>query len=214
MPTRGRFVCHVHCLVHDGAVRSSPCRPHHENFGQNLYHMFVPAYSASQSFVLFYLWYLSCFEVKYWIHTFPKRCSHISMWLLILLDHRVCHVNPFQPVCFSSTGSDHFNIRKTNYQFFSTVFASSVPSCLCFPTPTLFLQGLRFLIQLSILLMGSLSILFRQCSYPVISHEDAQQFQVHHSSFSYSFPLDLTQAFGVDHIPFLVSNAIPCWCIS
>ena len=30
MPTRGRFVCHVHCLVHDGAVRSSPCRPHHE----------------------------------------------------------------------------------------------------------------------------------------------------------------------------------------
>ena len=56
MPTRGRFVCHVHCLVHDGAVRSSPCGPHHENFGRNLYHMFVPAYSASQSFVLF----LSC----------------------------------------------------------------------------------------------------------------------------------------------------------
>ena len=51
MPTRGRFVCHVHCLVHDGAVRSSPCGPHHENFGRNLYHMFVPAFSASQSFV-------------------------------------------------------------------------------------------------------------------------------------------------------------------
>ena len=51
MPTRWRFVCHVHCLVHDGAVRSSPCRPHHENFGRNLYHMFVPAYSASQPFV-------------------------------------------------------------------------------------------------------------------------------------------------------------------
>ena len=51
MPTRGRFVCHVHCLVHDGAVRSSPCRPHHENFGWNLYHMFVPAYFASQSLV-------------------------------------------------------------------------------------------------------------------------------------------------------------------
>ena len=53
MPTRGRFVCHVHCLVHDGAVRSSPCGPHHENFGRNLYHMFVPAYSASQYFVCF-----------------------------------------------------------------------------------------------------------------------------------------------------------------
>ena len=44
----------------------------------------------------------------------------------------------------------------------------------------------------------------------MISHEDAQQLQVHHSSFSYSFPVDLTQAFGVDHIPFLISNAFPC----
>ena len=41
MPTRGRIVCHVHSLVHDGAVRSSPCGPHHENFGRNIYHMFV-----------------------------------------------------------------------------------------------------------------------------------------------------------------------------
>ena len=55
MPTRGRFVCHVHSLVHDGVVRLSLCGPHHENFGRNLYHMFVPAYSASQilCFVLF-----------------------------------------------------------------------------------------------------------------------------------------------------------------
>ena len=48
--------------------------------------------------------------------------------------------------------------------------------------PTLFLQGLRFLNQVSFLLMRSLFILFFQCSYPVISHEDAQQFQVHHPS--------------------------------
>ena len=27
MLTRGHFVCLVHCLVHDGAVRSSPCGP-------------------------------------------------------------------------------------------------------------------------------------------------------------------------------------------
>ena len=51
MLTRGCFICHVHSLVHDGAIRSSPCGPHHENFGRNLYHMFVPAYFASQSFV-------------------------------------------------------------------------------------------------------------------------------------------------------------------
>ena len=48
LPTQGRFVCHVHSLVHDGVVRLSPCGPHHKNFGRNLYHMFVPAYSASQ----------------------------------------------------------------------------------------------------------------------------------------------------------------------
>ena len=54
MLVRGHFVCHVHCLVHDGVVRSSPCGPHNKNFGRNLYHMFVPAYSASQSFVLFF----------------------------------------------------------------------------------------------------------------------------------------------------------------
>ena len=53
MPTRGRFVGHVHSLVHDGAVQLSLCGPHHENFGRNLYHMFVLAYSASQYFVLF-----------------------------------------------------------------------------------------------------------------------------------------------------------------
>ena len=28
----------------------------------------------------------------------------------------------FQPVCLSSSGSDHFNISKINYHFFSTVF--------------------------------------------------------------------------------------------
>ena len=27
MLTWGRFVCHVHCLVHDGVVQSSPCGP-------------------------------------------------------------------------------------------------------------------------------------------------------------------------------------------
>ena len=136
MPTRGRFVCHVHCLVHDGVVWSSQCGPHHENFGQNLYHMFVPAYSASQSFVLFWLWYSSCFEVKCWFHPFPKWCSHTPMRILILLDNRDCYANLVQPVCFSSSGSDHFNIRKINYKFFSTVFVSSVSKLPLFFPPT------------------------------------------------------------------------------
>ena len=80
MPTRGRFVCHVHCLVHDGAVRSSPCGPHQENFGRNLYHMFVLAYSASQPFVFV----LSCgirVASKSNVDSIPvpKRCSHTPM---------------------------------------------------------------------------------------------------------------------------------------
>ena len=135
MLIRGRFVCHVHCLVHDGAVRSSLCRPHHGNFGRNLYHMFVPAYSASQTLFCFELWYSSCFKVKCWFHTFPKWCSHIPMWILILLDHRVCHVNSFLPMCSSSSGSDHFNNRKIKYQFFSMVFVSSVPKLTLFFPP-------------------------------------------------------------------------------
>ena len=50
------------------------------------------------------------------------------------------------------------------------------PSCLCFSRPpTILLQGLRCLNQVSILLMQSLFILFFQCSYPVIFHEDAHE---------------------------------------
>ena len=80
MLVRGHFVCHVHCLVHDGAVQSSPCGPHHKNFRRNLYHMFVSAYSASQSFVLF----LSCgirVASKSSVESIPvpKRCSHTPM---------------------------------------------------------------------------------------------------------------------------------------
>ena len=67
MPTRERFVCHVHCLVHDGAIRSIPCRPHHENFGRNLYHMFVPAYFASQSLVLFSVVVFELLRSQMWI---------------------------------------------------------------------------------------------------------------------------------------------------
>ena len=84
MLVRRHFVCHVHCLVHDGAVHSSPCGPHHENFGQNLYHMFVPAYSASQilCFVLCGIRVAS----KSSVDSIPfKRCSHISMGVLILV---------------------------------------------------------------------------------------------------------------------------------
>ena len=108
----------------------------------------------------------------------------------------------FQPACFSSSGSDHFNIRKPKYQFFSTVFVSSVSKLPLFFPPSLpfvFLQGLRFLLQVSILLMGSFSILFRQCSYPVILMKILMELQVRHSSF-FSSPVDSSQVLLI--IPF------------
>ena len=107
MPTRGHFVCHVHCLVHDGAVRSSPCRPHHENFGRNLYHMFVPAYFASQSFVF----YFSCGirvasmsnvdSIPFLNGVLILRCEYqscmiIEIFMSILFNRRVSlQVDPF-----------------------------------------------------------------------------------------------------------------------
>src|SRR3954469_22964496 len=60
----------------------------------------------------------------------------------------------FQPVCFPSSSSYSFNFCQIIYHLFATVFASSVPSCLCFPAlPPLFLQGRRFLNQVSIFIL-------------------------------------------------------------
>ena len=52
----------------------------------------------------------------------------------------------FQPACFSSSASSHSNVRKINSKLFSTVFVSSDPSCLCFPTlPPFFFKDSDFL---------------------------------------------------------------------
>ena len=76
--------------------------------------------------------------------------------------------------------------------------------------PTLFLQGLRFLNQVSFLLMRSLFILFFQCSYPVIPHEDAQQFQVHQPSLLFLLRW-INLSFGVDHISSFRFTYLPMW---
>ena len=63
-----------------------------------------------------------------------KRCSHISMGVLILLIIEFVMLILFQPVRFSSRWPYHFfPSARSNLSFFSTVFVSSVPSCLCFP---------------------------------------------------------------------------------
>ena len=76
LPTRGRFVCRVDSLVHDGAVRLSPCGPHHESDETSIICLFRLILQANTLFY-FVLWYSSSFEFI---------CSfHISFkWLLNL----------------------------------------------------------------------------------------------------------------------------------
>ena len=72
----------------------------------------------AKSFVLFWVVVFELLRCQVLIHTFPKWCSHISMGLLILLDHWGCHVNSFPNQFVSlSSGSDHFNICKINSKF-------------------------------------------------------------------------------------------------
>ena len=115
----------------------------------------------------FELWYSSCFEVKCWFHTFPKRCSHTSMWILILLDHRYCHVNSFPTGVLLFKWIRSFQHPQDQLKFSQCCLFHPSPSCLCFSRPpTLFLQGLRFLNHVSFYLWEvssffSLNVLIR-----------------------------------------------------
>ena len=61
----------------------------------NLYHMYLfRLILQAKSFVLFYLWYLSCFKVKCWFHTFQAVFSYFY-GSTNPFDHWGCHVNSF-----------------------------------------------------------------------------------------------------------------------
>ena len=59
------------------------------------------------------------------------RCEYKSFMFI-----KIVFVNPFLPVCLSSSGSDHFNIHKINYQFFSMLFVSSISKLPLFFPPS------------------------------------------------------------------------------
>ena len=211
MPTRGRFVCHVHCLVHDGAVRSSPCGPHHESFRWNLYHMFVSAYFTSQSFVFDWLWYLSCFNDKCVSIPF---LSGILMWIPILLDLRIFHLNFFWTGVSLFKWIRSFSTSARSTQVFSMLFVSSVPSCLCFPALPPFLFNDSY-IWIKYSSYGcEVSSLFPSMFLSGDSHEDTNGT----SSLSFlvllSSPVDSIQAFGVWSYSFPYFNAFSCRCNS
>ena len=105
------------------------------------------------------------------------------MWIPIFLDHWVYHVNPCQPVCFNSGGSDHSYIREINSQFFPTVSVSFVPSCLCFSRPPTLVSS-RTRISLSSIHFIHVKSLhsFPSCSFLVILMKILTELQVHLSS--------------------------------
>ena len=104
-----------------------------------------------------------------------------------------------------------FPIRKINSSLLNVVCFIR-PKLALFSRPaTLFLRGLRFLNQVSILLMWSLFILSFLCSYPVILGKMLTELLVHHSSFSFIrwIQFKLCQLY-----PFLIANTFSCWCTS
>ena len=130
----------------------------------------------------------------------------------ILHDNRDCHFNPFQPACFSSSGSDHFNIRKITSQFSQRCSFHMSPRCLCFPAHSpFFFKDSDFLIKYHLIDEKSLH------SFPPMflsgdSQEDTNG--ASSSSFFVLFILRWIQFKLCQSYPFLVSNVFSCCCIS
>ena len=156
MPTWGRFVCHVHCLVHDGVVRSSPCGPTTKTSDEiSIICLFWFILQANPLFFV-----LSCgirVASMSSVDSIPysKWCSHIPLWILILLDHRVCHLNSISNRCVSLRDDPIIlPIRKINSKLFLNGVHFIRPKLpLFFPPSHPFLQGIRCLNQVSILFM-------------------------------------------------------------
>ena len=104
---------------------------HDMGLGKSLSYVFVPAYFASQ---------ILCFILSCGIRVasmssvdsipYSKWCSHIPMGILILLDHRVCHPNSFQPTCYFSSGSIILTFARS--------ILSSLQRCLLHPSQIVF----------------------------------------------------------------------------
>ena len=98
----------------------------------------------------FELWYSSCFNVKCWFHTFSKRCSHISMGVLILLIIEIV-MSILSNRCASLQVDPIISTSARSILSFLNGIHSICPKLPLFSRPTtLFLQGLRVRNQVSI----------------------------------------------------------------
>ena len=107
-----------------------------------------------------------------------------------------------QLMSFSPSGFDHVNIRKTQSQFSSTLFVSSISKLPLFFLPTHPFSS-RTQISLSSIYIMIVEYLH---SFPSMflsgdSHEDTNGASSS-SLFAFSCPVEPIQACGVDHIPF------------
>ena len=95
MPTRGRFVCHVHSLVHDGAVRLSPCGPTTKTSDEiSIICLFRLILQANTLFY-FILWYSSCFEFICSFHIFSSGFSTYGSVMIYYGIHSFIFVRMF-----------------------------------------------------------------------------------------------------------------------
>ena len=137
-----------------------------------IYHMFVPAYFASQSFVLFSVVVFELLQVKSWCHTFPKRCSHTPMWIPILLGHQDCLVNPFTGMFLFKWIRLIQHLQDPISVLFNGVHFIRPKLPLFSLPPTLFFKDPDFLSKYPFIVVKSFHS-FPSMSYPMISHEDS-----------------------------------------
>ena len=114
----------------------------------------------------------------------------IEIFMSILFNR--CAPPQVDPIISTSARSSISSSKRCSFHPFQIVFV--------FPTlpPFVFLQGFRFLNQVSILFMWSLFILFNQCSYPVILMKMLYKFIILHY---FSSLMDSIQALSIISFP-------------
>ena len=120
----------------------------------------------------------------------------------------------FQPACFSSSGSDHFNICEINSKFSQWCLFHLSQVVFVFPAlPPFFFKDSDFLTKYPFIHVKSLHS-FQSMLLSGDSQEGTNAVSSSSSFIVVSSPVDPIQAFSVDHIPFLVSNAFSYRCTS
>ena len=168
----------------------------------------------AKSFVLFYFGIRVASKSS--VDSIPfKWCSHISMGVLILLDHWGCHVNSFPTgaLLFEMIPSFSPSARSILSFLNSVCFVHPKLSLFFTTLPPLFFKDSYIIIKYPFIHVKSLH------SFQSMFWSGDPSWRCSRASSSSFFILvffsgGLISSFGVDHIPFLVSNVFPRRCTS